>query len=140
MVGFAAAGLAVSGYLTYLSLVPPTSCGIDDFSIFSCDEVIWSQYSHFCGIPVALLGLAWFTLALGLIFLTWCNRELTFVLLAWTSIGVPGVAGFVYTEVFLLKSICLWCTVAHIFGIAVFSLSIAAIRIQRNARSRKSLL
>jgi len=128
MIVLASGGLLVSAYLTYLSLVPPTSCGIDDFGIFSCDRALWSQYSHFFGVPVAVLGLAWFMIALGLILLARLDRRLMIGVLAWSLLGVAGVAGLVYIEIFLLRSICLWCTIAHIFGLAILGFSVAGLR------------
>jgi uncharacterized membrane protein len=124
----AVAGMLMSAYLTYLSFSPPTSCPIGEYSIFSCNEVIYSQYAHFYGVSVALLGLGWFVIALGLIALAWRDRRLIWTVVAWSLLGAAGVAGFVYTEVFLLKSICPLCTIAHIFGLAILALSIAALR------------
>jgi len=136
MVVLATSGLLVSAYLTYLSLVPPTSCGIDEFSVFSCDKVIWSKYSHIYGVSVALLGLVWFIIALGLIVLAWRDRRFVLGLLLWSLLGGAGVAGFVYTEVFLLRAICPWCTVAHVFGLSILALSIATLRAHNNTTGR----
>jgi uncharacterized membrane protein len=128
----AAAGVSVSAYLTYLSVMPPSSCLISEFSIFSCDRVIWSQYSRFYGVPVAPLGLAWFLIALGLIVITWRDRKFTRYVLAWSLLGAAGVAGFVYTELFLLGAVCPWCTVAHILGLGILVFSLAAVRTYRS--------
>ena len=124
----AIAGLLVSSYLTYLSFSPPTSCPVGEYSIFSCNEVIYSQYAHFYGVSVALLGLGWFVVALGLIALAWRDGRVMWAAVVWSLLGAAGVAGFVYTEIFLLGSICLFCTIAHIFGLAILALSIAALR------------
>jgi uncharacterized membrane protein len=70
MIVSALVGLTDSAYLTYLSFSPPTSCPIGEFSIFACNEVIYSQYAHVYGISVALLGFGWFLIALGLILVT----------------------------------------------------------------------
>jgi uncharacterized membrane protein len=48
----------------------------------------------------------------------------------WSILGAVGVAAFVYTEIFLLGSICVLCTIAHLAGLAILALSIAAIRAQ----------
>ena len=69
MVLFALMGLGVSAYLTYLSSTPPSSCPVDNFSIFSCDEVIWSRYSHFYGVSVAFLAWAGSQSQLGCLYL-----------------------------------------------------------------------
>ena len=128
MVLFAVAGLLVSAYLTYLSLLPPTSCPIGEFSIFSCNEVIYSEYAHFYGVSVALLGLGWFIVTLGLIALAWRHQPFMWAVVGWSLLGAAGVAGFVYTEIFLLGSICPLCTIAHVTGLAILALSVAHVR------------
>lgn len=131
----AVAGLLMSAYLTYLSFSPPTSCPIGEYSIFSCNDVIYSQYAHFYGLSVALLGLGWFAIALGLIALLWRDGRLVWAVVVWSLLGAVGVAGFVYTEIFLLGSICPLCTIAHIFGLAILALSIAVLRTMRVSHS-----
>lgn len=127
MAVFALTGLGVSAYLTYLSLTPPSSCPIGNFSIFSCDEVIWSKYSHLYGLSVAFLGLGWFAVAIGLLVLARQHERFLRGLVVWSLIGAVGVAGFVYTEVFLLGTVCLLCTLAHISGLAILALSIISV-------------
>jgi uncharacterized membrane protein len=128
MIASALVGLMDSGYLTYLSFSPPTSCPIGEWNIFSCNEVIYSQYAHVFGISVALLGLGWFIIALGLIMISWRNPGLLRVVVAWSLLGAVGVTGFVYTEIFLLGSICALCTIAHVAGLAILGFSIASMR------------
>jgi uncharacterized membrane protein len=128
MIVSAIVGLSMSAYLTYLSLVPPTSCPVGEYSIFSCNEVIYSKYAHFYGISVALLGLGWFVIALGLIMIAWHDSRFIRGVVLWSVLGAVGVAGFVYTEIFLLGSVCLLCTVAHVMGLAILGLSIACMR------------
>jgi uncharacterized membrane protein len=122
-------GLVVSAYLSYLSLVPATSCPIGEFSIFSCNAVISSQYAHIYGISVALLGLGWFIIALGLILMARRDARFIRVLVAWSVLGALGVAGFVYTEIFLVRYVCPFCTIAHVMGLAILALSIASMRL-----------
>ena len=128
MIALALAGLMDSAYLAYLSSSPPTSCPVGEFSIFSCNEVIYSQYAHIYGISVALLGLGWFLIALGLILIAWRNVRLIRGVVVWSLLGAVGVAGFVYAEIFLLGSICPLCTIAHVAGLAILALSIASMR------------
>ena len=128
MAASALLGLSVSAYLTYLSLTPPTSCPIGDLSIFSCNEVIYSTYSKFYGVSVGLLGLGWFVIAFGLIALTRWNWRFIRGVMAWSLLGAVGVAGFIYTELFLIGSICPLCTIAHLAGIAILVLSVLGMR------------
>jgi len=128
MIVSAIVGLLISAYLTYLSLMPPTSCPVDEFSIFSCNEVIYSQYAHIYGISVALLGLGWFIIAVPLIILTRRDARLIRAVVLWSLLGALGVAGFVYTEILLLGSICVLCTIAHIAGLAILAFAIVSMR------------
>jgi len=128
MIASALVGLSMSAYLTYLSFMPPTSCPVGDYSIFSCNEVIYSEYAHFYGVSVAVLGLGWFVIVLALILLTWRDGRLIWGVVGWSLLGAAGVAGFVYAEVFLVGSICPLCTVAHLAGLAILALSIAHVR------------
>lgn len=121
-------GLLVSLYLTFLSFNPPSSCPIGNFAFFSCNEVLWSKYSHFYGVSVALLGLIWFIIAAGLLLLTWRNERFVRIVFAWSILGAAGVAAFVYTEIFLLGSVCPFCTIAHVSGLAILALSAFALR------------
>jgi uncharacterized membrane protein len=131
MGAFSLVGLLVSAYLTVLSFSPPSSCPVGDFSFLSCNEVIWSKYSHFYGVSVALLGLIWFIIVIGLLALAWKSERLVMVVVAWSLLGVVGVATFVYTELFLLGSVCPLCTIAHLSGLAISVLSIVTLRTPR---------
>ena len=128
MMASALVGLVDSAYLTYLSFSPPTSCPVGDFSIFSCNEVIYSKYAYVYGVSVALLGLIWFIIACGLILIARRDERFMRGLVAWSLLGAVGVAGFVYTEIFLLRSVCVLCTIAHLAGLAILALSAASLR------------
>jgi len=128
MIVSALVGLFMSAYLVYLTLMPPTSCPVGEYAIFSCNEVIYSQYAHIYGISVAQLGLGWFIIALPLILIARRGARLIRAVVVWSLLGAVGVAGFVYTEIFLLGSICPLCTVAHVAGLAILVLSIASMR------------
>ena len=128
MTVFALTGLVVSSYLSYLSVLPPTSCPIGDVGILSCNDVIYSKYAHFYGVSVALLGLGWFIVAICLIALSWHYMRFVQWVLAWSALGAVGVAALLYTEIFLLGSICPLCTVAHISALAILVISILDLR------------
>jgi uncharacterized membrane protein len=128
MVISAVVGLSMSAYLTYLSSTPPTVCPVGDYGLFSCTDVIWSEYADFYGVSVAMLGLGWFIIALGLIIVAWQNEPCVVGMVAWSVLGAVGVAGFVYTEIFLLGSICQLCTIAHIAGLVILALSAVSLR------------
>jgi len=43
-------------------------------------------------------------------------------------VGVAGVAGFVYTELFLHRTVCPLCIATHLSGLAILALSAAILR------------
>jgi len=61
--------------MTYLSSTPPTVCPVGDYGVFSCAGVIWSEYADFYGVSVAMLGLGWFIIALGLIIVAYIGVD-----------------------------------------------------------------
>ena len=124
----AVVGLMMSAYLTYLSSTPPTVCPVGDYGVFSCTDVIWSEYAYFYGFSVALLGLGWFIMVSGTIVAAWRDPRFTRVVFVCSLVGVAGVAGFVYTELFLLRTVCPLCTVTHLAGLAIFVLSATSLR------------
>jgi uncharacterized membrane protein len=128
MVTSAVVGVMMSAYLAYLSSTPPTVCPVGDYGVFSCTDVIWSEYAYFYGVSVAMLGLGWFIIALGLIIVAWQNEPAIIGMVAWSVLGAVGVAGFVYTEIVLLGSICQLCTITHIAGLTILALSTVSLR------------
>ena len=75
-----------------------------------------------------MLGLAWFVVALGLIVLARSIQRFLPIVVVWSLIGLVGVAWFVYVEVFLIGSICLLCTLAHLMGVLILVSAIVALR------------
>lgn len=117
------AGLILSIYLTYVSALP--YCPPE---LSGCDVVIASEYSKFFGVPVALLGAAWFAVVIALSIASYISERCRKPLLAWCIIGVLGVLYLVWVEVFILHAICLYCTIAHVFGVAITVMASVAAR------------
>ena len=122
-IGLGVVGLIVSLYLAYVSSLPycpPT--------LSECDVVVTSEYAYIDGVSVALLGAAWFIVAI--VFSAACLFRKTFgkILFVWGLLGVAGVGYLVYIEIGVLHAICLYCTVAHVLGLAITVASIFMIR------------
>ncbi|MEM2004270.1 MAG: vitamin K epoxide reductase family protein [Nitrososphaerota archaeon] len=115
------AGLITSVYISLARLSPPEFCELG--SLFSCEEILFSPYSSFLGISMEYYGAAWFTVSLLLSLSSLLSRMSKILLFGWSVLGILGVACLVYVEVFLVNSICILCTVAHAFGILIFSAS-----------------
>lgn len=123
------AGLGVAGYLTYEHYTGSNSLVCSDKGIVNCLAVTTSTYSKITGIPVADLGLVFFTVMLPLqLPYTWRRSEpiIRNVRLAWATVGLVSVLYLLYTELFRIDAICLWCTAVHILTFIVFATTVYA--------------
>ncbi|TDC61281.1 vitamin K epoxide reductase family protein [Actinomadura sp. GC306] len=119
-----AAGFAISVYLTVThydegALVCSASQTVD------CHAVTTSEYSTLLGIPMPLLGLAFFV-AFGALITPWALRAswapVRWGRVATTAVGVLFVVYLVTVELALLHKICLWCTGVHVITVLLFLL------------------
>jgi uncharacterized membrane protein len=127
--GLSLAGLGVSIYLTIAHFNQSVSLVCPATSTINCEKVTTSPESYAFGIPVAVLGLA-FYLFMAAVNSPWAWR-IAWPPLWWARIGsvVAGilfVLYLIYCELFKIGAICLWCTSVHVitfclFGLIVFS-------------------
>ncbi len=125
LVALSIPGIGVSTYLTYSHYTDEaTICA----GVGSCELVQTSEYSVIAGVPVALMGLAYFvavaSLATARLFrvplaLDWATPA------AFTmAIGGTAFVGYLTAvELFVLEAICPWCVSVAV--ITVISLGIA---------------
>ena len=119
-------GLADSTYLTIAHYTSSSILACSDKGLVNCGLVTTSPESMVFGIfPVAVLGLAFF------VFMTaatspWAWRlkypQLAWIRLASVIVGIGFVLYLVYTELFTLNAICLFCTYAHVLTFLLFVL------------------
>jgi uncharacterized membrane protein len=120
----AIAGLGVSTYLTIAHYTSSSILACSDKGLVNCGLVTTSPESVVFGIfPVAVLGLAFFVFMTAAVS-PWAWR-LTFPPLAWIRVasvivGIGFVLYLVYTELFTLDAICLWCTSVHVLTFLLF--------------------
>ena len=80
------------------------------------------------GIPIAVLGLAWFLAMLVLnLPVAWRSGSPT-VTVARLVLAVGGMGFALYlisAELLSIKAICLWCTTVHVLTFALFVLTMA---------------
>jgi uncharacterized membrane protein len=120
------AGLGVSTYLTITHYDSAVPLACSDNGTINCALVTTSPESMVFGIfPVAVLGLAFF------VFMTvatspWAWRlkypQAAWIRLASVIVGIGFVLYLVYTELFTLDHICLWCTGVHALTFVLFVL------------------
>jgi uncharacterized membrane protein len=111
------AGLLVSAYLTFEHFTANATLACSIGGVVDCAKVTTSAWSTFMGVPVALLGLVFFVVLLGLCWpSTWRRRErwLDPARLGWVTIGLGMALYLVWAELYRIHAICLWCTAVHV--------------------------
>ncbi len=113
-------GTLISSYLTVERSTASASLVCPEGAVVNCAKVTSSAYAIFLGVPVAVLGLAFF---LGMTALTappaWRIRRLDPLRVAGVIVGVAMVLYLVWAELFRLHAICLWCTGVHVLTVAL---------------------
>lgn len=116
-------GLAVAGYLTCAHYTTAAALACPETGIVNCAKVTTSSYSEVLGIPVAVLGLAFFAGMLPMqLPLAWrsSSRRLRAARVAAATVGVGAVCWLLYAELFELDAICLYCTAVHALTVLLF--------------------
>lgn len=117
-------GVAISAYLTAAHFEGASILACSDSGLINCTAVTTSPQSYFLGIPVAILGLA-FYLGMTALNSPWAwHRTERWIALARAGAIVSGmifVLWLIAAELLIIDSICLWCTGVHIvtFALAV---------------------
>ncbi|MFZ2013323.1 MAG: vitamin K epoxide reductase family protein [Nocardioides sp.] len=119
------AGLAVAIYLTIEHFSTTMTLACPESARINCQRVTTSQYSHLAGIPVAVLGLLYFVVAVLLLTpQAWRSSSATvrWARIGWVTLGLVTVIYLVWAEFFGVNAICLWCTSVHLITFALFVL------------------
>ena len=123
------AGLGVSIYLTVAHFTDKPLAGCSESGLVNCTKVTTSPQSYVFGIPVAVLGLAFFVAAVALMS-PWAwrsaRREVALIRLASLVVGMGFVLYLLYAELFIIGSICLYCTSVHAITFLLFGLTVFA--------------
>jgi uncharacterized membrane protein len=90
-----------------------------------CYAVLSSQYSQIFGIPLELFAVGYFIVNLLLVyFIAFGSNALSKAslktLFGWRFIGIVIVPYLVFVELFLVRAICVYCTVMHVAIVADF--------------------
>jgi uncharacterized membrane protein len=121
----ALAGVCVATYLTVVHYDTHIPLFCSETSRFNCHAVQTSPESRFLGVPVAVLGLAYFVLALPLLLpVAWrsANPLVRWGRLAGAIGGVGFVVWLVFAELVRIHAICLWCSSVHVLTALLFVL------------------
>jgi uncharacterized membrane protein len=118
-------GLAIAGYLAVVEVgggVP--SCG----PLHGCETVAQSEYARIAGIPVAVFGVI-LSLVLATLAVAWIrtdNPTLLDLHYGLSLIGVIFELYFLTLQVFVIKALCIWCT---LYGLSLMARFLVAMTI-----------
>lgn len=123
-------GLGVSTYLTVVHFAGNQLLVCSANSVVNCEAVITSPQSYVLGIPVAVLGLAFYVVMVAACS-PWAwraaDRRIHLGRLALAALGMAFVLYLIATELLVIKAICLWCTAVHILTFAQLILVVATV-------------
>jgi uncharacterized membrane protein len=115
-------GLLVSAYLTVEHFAGTSALACPESATINCAKVTTSQWSHIAGVPVAVLGLAYFLAVLVLLLpRAWAEPRLDRVRVVAAVSGVVVVLYLLWIELFRVDAICLWCTAVHVCAVALLA-------------------
>jgi uncharacterized membrane protein len=115
-------GLGASIYLTITHFQPKDLACVTN-ATFNCEKVTQSPQSEIFGIPVAMLGLAFFVpMILLCLPAAWrsADRRIHLARLVLSVTGVGMILYLICAELFIIKAICLWCSSVHITTFVLF--------------------
>lgn len=119
------AGLGVSVYLTLTHYTKAVSLVCSNAGAINCEKVTTSPQSVVFGVPVAVLGLVFFLSMLALSVPAVYQRPelgVARLRLASSVVGIGFVFYLLYSELFVIHAICLWCSSVHILTFIIFCL------------------
>ena len=122
------AGLGISTYLT-VTHFDKVALVCTNSGTVNCLKVTTSPQSVIFGIPVAMLGLAFFVPMIALCLpVAWrsADRRIHLARLALSVTGVGMIIYLIIAELFLIKAICLWCSGVHVVTFILFVIIVTA--------------
>ena len=121
-------GLGIATYLT-ITHFDKVALVCSDNGTINCAKVTTSPQSEIVGIPVAMLGLAFFIPMIALCLpAAWrsADRRIHLARLVLSVTGVGTIIYLIIAELFIIKAICLWCSGVHLVTFILFVIIVTA--------------
>jgi len=133
---FIVSGIIDAGYLTYehyQQVIPPCTVNRLLPVASDCGRVLRSSYSVMFGIPLALAGVFQYSVLFVILiaYLVYRKKVFAFWLIIQSIIGVIFSAYFMYIQLGVLKSICIYCTYSAIISFSIFFIINKVLRKER---------
>lgn len=123
-------GLGISTYLTIAHFIGTQALACSENGTINCAKVTTSPESVILGIPVAVLGLAFYLYAVPL-YSPWAwrspDRRVHILRLVAIGTGMIFVLWLIAAELLIIGAICLWCTGVHLVTFALFVITVKAV-------------
>ncbi len=123
------AGLGISIYLT-IDHFAKIKLVCSDTGVINCQKVTTSGESYFLHIPVALLGLIFYSVMV-VINSPWGwrarDRRIHLFRLVAICVGMGFALWLISAEALIIHNICLWCTSVHVITFFLFILTVATV-------------
>ncbi len=116
----ALAGLFDAMYLTvthYTNALVP--CNFTQ----ACETVLTSSYSEILGVPIAALGMVFYTVVLSASIFFVQHKNYHWWLSAWGVIGLLSTIYLLYIQAFVLNAFCQYCLLSAFTSILIFVLT-----------------
>lgn len=127
---FSFTGFLDATYITAKHYIgSPITCSI----LNGCEKVTTSVYSEVFGIPVALIGALYYLILfiLVVLYLDIKKEKIFDIASKITILGFLASIYFVYLQVFVLKSLCLYCLFSAFTSTILFVLAITTLRLNK---------
>lgn len=123
--GLWASTMVLTIYYTLRQALPACPLQQGPGIVLNCETVLGSSYSQVFGIPLELFAVAYFIINLLLVYLIVAgsdrlSRISLNILYGWRFLGIAIVPYLIFVELFLVKAICVYCTIMHVAIIADF--------------------
>lgn len=127
------AGLLMGSYVLQSFL---RQTGIICLTGGGCEAVRKSALSYPFGIPVPAVGVVGYAILVILTFLRTVNqkfeKKLLSGILGMATFGICFVTWFTYTEIFLIKGICMWCAISAVNMYVIFILTLVSMKLKQS--------
>ena len=123
--GLIAASTVLVTYYELKTAPPFCTAGSVGGIALNCNAVLGSRFSVFFGIPLEFFAAGYFVVNVVLVFMIAFGSERIFsgslnILFGWRFLGLIFVPYLVSVEVFIIRAICVYCTIMHVAIVADF--------------------
>ena len=97
---------------------------IPSCSLTGCENVLTSQYSEIFGISVALIGVIYYSfhIVFSILGLVWKRKIFQYLQRIFVTGGMAMTLYFVFLQLFVIKSICMYCMLSATVTTVMFVL------------------